>query len=74
MSDNKIVNEMFEKYGINDVYIGYTRYAPDGTIEHACAVHVEYRDGRTICITDKGVLEGVQATLKIRNVDGTQGG
>ncbi len=57
MSHNKIIHEMFAKYGIADVLVAHTRYATDGTIEHECAVHVEYLDGRTICITDKGAQE-----------------
>ena len=48
---------MLAKYGIKSVYVGHIRYAPDETVEHECAVHVIYRDGRTVCITDK-VSEG----------------
>ncbi len=56
---NTLMKVLLEKYGIDNIRIGHTRYASDGTIEHECAVHVEYRDGRTLCITDKGVLKGV---------------
>ena len=45
--------EMLMAYGIESVYVGHVQYAPDETIKHKCAVHVIYRDGRTVCITDK---------------------
>ena len=53
MKENELMAKLLEKYGITAIYVDHVRYTPDGTIRHECAIHVEYRDGRTICVTDK---------------------
>ena len=57
MKEKELMGKLLEKYGITKIYIGHVKYAPNGALRHECAVHVEYRDGRTICVTDDKVSD-----------------